>query len=251
MKIGKKLEEKIHLIVEDVIKSFIGEPLSNDELMEYGRLRPYQTGLKTDIYIDDGLAYRRNGHPLWVYVVNNYNGDATKLIKIPVFGTESSKIYGKLNISRDDFMEIVKWVSKYRKALSDYADEKIEREDFYDIIGYKPALSESKTPINEMSILRAKKTNLPTDIWVDEGCVTKHGPRIKFKTSNEQRNSHDYSTMTISDNPQVFFLPKNCILDAEDIEKIRQFVIVNKDGLILLLSGVIDLDTFIASMSKI
>ena len=53
-------------------------------MIEYTRMWPEITGLKVDLYIDDGGAHIRNGHPVWVYVVNNYNGDTDDVIKVPM-----------------------------------------------------------------------------------------------------------------------------------------------------------------------
>ena len=67
-------ESELKDIVKSLTKRTIRESglLRGDELMEYARLGKEYTGLDMDIFVDDGGAYKRYGHQLWIYVRNGY-----------------------------------------------------------------------------------------------------------------------------------------------------------------------------------
>ena len=73
-----------------------------------------------------------------------------------------------------------------------------------------------------------KYTNLPVDIWMGPKEAA-HGPRIKFQANKNQRTTKEYSSMTISDSPQIENPPKKFDIDKKTIDLISAFVVANKD----------------------
>ena len=112
---------------EDVIKE---NGLSkDDELMEYARLTKQNTGLDVDIFVDDGGAYKRYGHPLRVYIRNGYT-DSDPVFHIEVSDKPSApKI--QYNIQETDLEAILAFISRNADLLRLFADEEIEHLDFY------------------------------------------------------------------------------------------------------------------------
>ena len=133
--IVKPNEGELKSIIEKgIIDNFNeAEMLISDDLMEYARLRKQNTGIDIDIFVDDGGAYRRYGHPLWIYVRNGYSNTA------PVFPIMVSKkpylprsiSQRKLNIKQIDLDAVLIFVSQNASLLKKFADEEIEHEEFY------------------------------------------------------------------------------------------------------------------------
>ena len=112
-------------------------------------------------------------------------------------------------------------------------------------------IREQKEILSEMSLLRSKDTNLPTDIWVDEGeTFHGHAPRIKFRASNDQSTTWEFSTITLEEEPIIKNLPKKCSLKGKEIRRIQEFVKNNRELLIRLAYNDIDLDDFKKEMIK-
>lgn len=103
--------------------------LKDDELMEYARLTKSKTGLNVDIFVDDGGAYKRYGHPLWVYVRNGFT-DSDPVFPIKVSRRPSAPQI-QYNLNRIDLEAALSFISQNAKLLKLFADEKIEHLDFY------------------------------------------------------------------------------------------------------------------------
>lgn len=102
-------------------------------------------------------------------------------------------------------------------------------------------LLHDKFPINEMSNYKGKKYNLPVNIWVDGPRALKHGKRIKFQNNySEKFDETDLFTLTISDEPQLGKTFKKIKVKNKDIEKLKQWVILNKNVLLQFANGDID-----------
>ena len=86
--------------------------------------------------------------------------------------------------------------------------------------------------LNEMATLYPKVSGLPTILWIDEGTNPQHGMRIKFKASDEQTNTRQFTSMSISQNPQIFNLPKKCSLSSKALQRITDFVKANEINLL-------------------
>lgn len=225
-----------------------------DELMEYSLIKPKFSGLNVDIYVDDGGAYIRHEHPLWVYFRNGYSKTDNVL---PISVENNPKILVndyKLNISKTDFDSIRYFVQSNINLLFSFADGKISHEVFFRSMKIPSlSLTEGKIMLQEMATIKSKDSGLPVDIWVDEDNLFQgHAPRIKFRASKEQHTTRDFSTMTIGDEPQVLNLPQRTDIDNKSIELVKLFVLYNKDLLLELIQGKIDYHTdFLSQMIKI
>jgi hypothetical protein len=111
------------------------------------------------------------------------------------------------------------------------------KESFVEIPWLQPLEEDSQEDFFfEMATIRKIDSGLPANIWVDDSASYKkggHGKRIKFQPNKSDRpNTRGVmSTMTISDDPKVIAGHKKIELSSKEIEKIRQFVIVNKKSL--------------------
>ena len=103
--------------------------------------------------------------------------------------------------------------------------------------------------MTEMSTLRKEDTNLPMDIWVDEGATYQgHAPRLKFRASREQRTTREFSSMSLTNPPKIENFPNNSPLRKKDIEKLECFVIKNLDLLLKLAKDEIDFAEFLPKL---
>ena len=98
--------------------------LRDDELMEYARLSKRNTGLDIDIFVDDGGAYKRYHHPLWVYVRNGYS-DTNPIFHIEVSSTPCAPEI-TYNLRETDLNAVLVFISKNADLLKSFADEEIE-----------------------------------------------------------------------------------------------------------------------------
>lgn len=253
-KVIKLNESELKNIIRKVTIDTLNEEemLNNDDLMEYARLRKQNTGLDMDIFVDDGGAYRRYGHPLWVYVRNGYSNTD------PVFPIMVSKkpylprsiSQRKLKIKQIDIDAVLIFISQNASLLKKFADEEIEHEDFYN--NCKPVIYSFKSStLEEMATLRPQVSGLPTVIWIDEGSSPQHGPRIKFQASKEQTQTRTFTTMTISQTPEIIHPPKKYDLSNKEIERIVQFVQANEEYLLLVADGKMTYQEFLKVMVKV
>lgn len=225
------------LLIEDYRLAY------NDEIMDYLWLKPQRTGLNVDVFVDDGFSYKRNSHPLLLFVRNGYDRTANDFIPITI--SQTPKIIDnniELNISYNEISEVIEFIQHNLKIIYSLANDKISIADFWKRLKpYKGRILESQDIIEEMSRLRAQDSNLPMDIWVDEGVGYRgHAPRIKFKASNEQRTTNEYSTMILSNPPQIENMPKDSFLRKRDIDILKNFVVSNLELLLQLYKGEID-----------
>lgn len=246
----KITEDELQEIILDTINE--SGLLADDELMEYARLRKNNTGLNMDIFVDDGGAYKRYGHPLWVYVRNGYSNTDTVF---PIIVSKKPSLpqnfsQKKLNIKKIDLKAVLIFISQNAALLKMFANEEIEHEDFYNKC--KPVIYSFATPLlNEMATLRPKVSGLPTVIWIDEGTNPKHGPRIKFQASKEQSQTRNFTTMTISQTPEIKYLPKKIDLSVRELERIIDFVKANEESLLLVADGEMTYQDFLKNMIRV
>lgn len=104
-----------------------------DELIEYAKLTPEQTGLPVTIYVDDGGAYIRNKHQLWVLIQNNYNNKSDVFPIIIEYKKEQIE-YKEIKISKNDLNNILKFITNNKNLLIDLANDKISHINFYNKI---------------------------------------------------------------------------------------------------------------------
>lgn len=233
-------------ITEDQLKRII-----EDDLFEYAWLGKRYTGLDVDVFVDDGGAYKRYGHPLWVYVRDGYDENA------PAFHIEVSetpkppKVY---NIRKIDMDATLTFISLNAELLKSFADGDIEHEEFYESckpVIYSYNTVDSRGYINEMSTLKPEQSGLPTVVWIDEGTSPQHGPRIKFRVSKEQATTRQFTTMSISQFPEIKHLPKKRDLSNRDIHKIKEFVKANEKLLLMVCGRRMTYQDFLKQMVKV
>lgn len=103
----------------------------HDGLLEFCRLRPSDTGLSVEIFLDDGGAYKRNNHPLQVYVQNDY-GNVANVLPIEVDASSLNTLSPpNIGISLDDYQEVLGFISKNKDLIKQLADGQVDHLDFY------------------------------------------------------------------------------------------------------------------------
>ena len=154
-KVIRLTEDELHKIVKNATMRVINENdlLRNatsigDELMEYARLGRKYTGLDFDVFVDDGGAYKRNGHNLWVYIRNGYT-DSDPFFHIDVSSKPSAPPID-YNISKTELDAVLIFVSQNEKLLKSFADEKIGHLEFYELC--KPVICDNDRPHQEVSL---------------------------------------------------------------------------------------------------
>lgn len=213
------------------------------ELLEYKRVDPEDSGLKTTLWLDDGSSYIVHNHPLWVYMEDEEVGHI-----IPISVCENPQIMLP-GFEKKDIREVKRFILNNIKNIIKLANEEIFSLDLIDVF-HEDVINESYNIL--FSKIPSKVTGLPTEIWVDEGNHPQHGKRIKFRASKEQQTTKEYSTITIADEPMVLNLPKKGCISNDKINLIKKFVYYNKELLADLSDGKIKLkNDFIKKMIKI
>lgn len=248
-----ELRQKVEYIVRETLKNKINKQNCieesyhlNDieEIMEYMWLKPQHTGLDVDIFVDDGGSYKLHNHKLVLLVRNGYSKKCDEFIPISI--CENPRIMDNditIQIDNNSLFSVFKFIQTNLKYLVALSNRRISQEEFIKYIKKNISINES-SQLNEMSLLRKTETNLPMDIWVDEGATfLGHAPRLKFRASNEQKTTREFSSMTLTDPPMVINLPDNTNLKSKEIDKLKLFVLANLDNLIKLANGEIDLTT--------
>lgn len=248
----KITKSELKNIVQNVIEDYYN-PIKykniefQDDLIEYLLLSPKETGLKVNIWIDSGGAFKLNEHPILSFFVDSYDiNNLTDVIPIDMKSLDKSIMFvpEDLNINIEDYLDIIKYLKLNQKIITDVAEQKITLLEFYQS-------DKVVNILNEMPVLDPKVSFLPTTLWLDNGTHPQHGPRIKFKASNEQKISKNFSTMTISDEPVIQHLPKQCFLNNKQLNKIKEFVIINKEVLLALARNEINLREFFNKMHRV
>lgn len=254
------IKDKIQKIVRAAINEVLNEALtykmqSTDELMEYAWIKPNVSNLKLDIFVDDGFAYQRGRHPLILFARNGYNKSCDTFIPITIC-SEPRIIDQDMDIfvNFEDIYAIQDFIELNYHLLVQLADEKISLNDFVTNLNtnYSQVVVAESFLLTEMATLRSQDSGLPVDIWLDEGSTYNgHAPRIKFRANNDQRTTREFSSMIISDSPTIENMERT-ILRKKEIDKIKKFVLENKNLLLALCNGSIDYRTdFLPNMHKI
>ena len=238
-------------IIREEIQKYLNNTTSYNiedinEINEYMWLKPNITNIDVDIFVDDGGSYLRHNHELLLLARNGYGKEVSNFIPFSI--TNKPRVlddYMDFNISYDVIFAIQDFIQDNLYSLKALANEEITQEIFvkninkvnYDL----RFVDESRSLISEMATLRSSESHLPIDIWLDEGATFQgHAPRIKFRASNEQRTTREFSSMLIAPGTTIENFPENSPLRKKDIDKIKNFVINNMENLLKLANGKID-----------
>lgn len=250
---GKRIikinEEHIKNIVAETISNYINKNYSlndDDELMEYMWLRPNNTNLNVDIFVDDGGSYKRHNHSLLLLARNGYDKSVNEFISFSI--SENPIILNPeidYNISYNDIFAVQDFIIANISNLIALADENISQQEFVSQLRIPSyVVAERKELLSEMATLRMKDSNLPMDVWLDEGATyVGHAPRLKFRASNDQKTTREFSSMLLTNPPTIENMPENSPLKKKDIKKLENFVISNLDLLLKLANGEIQYTT--------
>ena len=242
-----KIKESIFCnIVKESIEKVILENFmltDSDKLMEYFWLKPNITNLNVDIFVDDGGAYERYGHQLLLYIRNGYNTNINEFIAMSV--DEMPRILNDeidYKINYNDIFDIQDFIQNNLYDLFRLANKQITHKEFLsNLKTERYAIAENRILLYEMATLRTEESKLPMDIWLDEGATYNgHAPRLKFRASNEQRTTREFSSMLLTNPPTIENFPKNSPIKSKDIKKLEMFVINNLENLLKLSKGEID-----------
>lgn len=241
-------ESDLRHIVENAVNKIISEykMMDIDELMEYMWLRPSDTGLRLDVFVDDGGSYLRNNHPLLVFIRNGYAKSDNEFIPMSV--EDKPRVLDDdmdFYVSYNDIFEVQDFIQNNRELLIKLANNEMKQFDFKREIKPQKGImvAEQRQSLKEMATLKATDSGLPMDIWLDEGATYMgHAPRIKFKASNEQRTTREFSSMLLTKDATVENFPSNSPIRKKDMEKLKTFVIDNLDLLLDLANGKIKYD---------
>lgn len=103
----------------------------------------------------------------------------------------------------------------------------------------------------EMANLHPRDTGLPVIVWADSNRQMKHGLRIQFQNSySDKTDSSSLVPMTISEDPQIPVQVKLRISKA-DLQKVQQWVILNKDLLAAYAEEKITTKDFVNSLKTL
>lgn len=238
-------EEQFKRIVEsEVTVESVGYHMSDsEEIMEYMWLRPQMTGLNLDIFVDDGGAYKRHGHVPLLLVRNGYGRECSDFIPFEI--SASAKVLdtsAEYHITYTDIFAVQDFIKTNVRALMDLADSRISHAEFLKKVRVPSyVMLENAEILAEMVTLRASDSDLPMDVWLDEGATYHgHAPRLKFRASSEQRTTREFSLMLLTNPPVIENFSEDSPLKKKDIEKLKMFVIKNLEQLLKLANGEID-----------
>ena len=238
----------INMVTEAVIKILEEKCtlIDIDELMEYMWLKPKITGLNVDIFVDDCGSYERYNHPLLLWARNGYDRSVSEFI--PFLISNKPIILNtdiEYHITYNDIFAIQDFIQYNLSNLIKLPSDLISQIDFVKSIKVPNySIQENVDIINETSTLKAKDSGLPMDLWLDEGGnYIGHAPRLKFRASNEQRTTREFSSMLLTNPPTIENFPKDSPLKKKDLDKLRKFVVDNLDLLLKLFNNEIDYAT--------
>ena len=111
---------------------------------------------------------------------------------------------------------------------------------------------EDKFAIQEMANFKGDEFNLPVNIWIDGPREMKHGKRIKIQ-NNYSTNfmTGDLISITISNEPKIGKTFNKIKIKSKDIEKIKQWIIQNKDILEQYVDGNISTKELIVQLKPL
>lgn len=113
-----------------------------------------------------------------------------------------------------------------------------------------------KKTLNEMPNFKKSRTGLAMNLWIEQKRnAHNNSPRIKFcRTTDEIKgnSTRDYIPISVSDDPKI--LVKNHLkitLTQEQFDKLRRWIVANKQPLLKFYNKEIDLPTLVISIVKV
>jgi len=256
---GKKdfnriIRETISRCLSNYVKENVEYKLQSvDELYGYMWLKPNITNIDVDMFVDDGGAYIRDEHVPLLFIRNGRGRYVSEFI--PVSISQTPEILDNsidIVISNEVISQVFDFIRINFSILIEMSNGNLNADKFVSSLITPTLMRKGECLIKEMSTLKKSESNLPMDIWIDEGgCYMGYAPRIKFRASKEQRYTRDFSSMLLTNPPTIENLPHNSDIRTKDIEMLKQFVIANLDLLLKLANGEIDYRTqFLPNMKK-
>ncbi len=103
--------------------------------------------------------------------------------------------------------------------------------------------------LQELATLRKKDSKLPVNLYIDDSISYKrgrHSKRVKFQTNhgNKPNTRGSFSSMTLDGKVVEKTLPSHLEISQKDLDKIRNFVLNNKDCLSLIADFELEYDYF-------
>ena len=105
---------------------------ATDCLIEYARLNTQLTRLPVEIFVDDGGAYQRNEHDLWVYVRDGY-GDEHQYARILV-SAQPTALDTPQRVTPTDLQSVLQFVKRHAVTLQRLANGEIDHNEFYHLL---------------------------------------------------------------------------------------------------------------------
>lgn len=107
---------------------------SLEELMEYMWLRPTETNLKVDMFVDDGGSYHRHGHELLLWVRNSYDPNVDEFVPFSVSLPPQLLSDMEIRISSEDVVCVQQFIISNLDLLQALADRQISQPSFVEAI---------------------------------------------------------------------------------------------------------------------
>ena len=111
---------------------WLKQHLATDSFMEYARLGTDMTGLKVEIFVDDGGAYLRNQHSLWAYARDGYYNQH-EYVRI-VVSDPPNVLDQPRHIATADLNKTVEFIKHHAALLHRLANGDLTHQEFYPII---------------------------------------------------------------------------------------------------------------------
>jgi len=255
---------------------------NSEEMWQYERISPKESGLSVDIFVDDDASYQSHNHPQWIYFRNSYNSESCDYVPILISKEPEIPLQNhRLNISLDDLRKIKQYIVQNYHALLQMADRETER--LYPIQETNNHLSEMATlhthegvvreSLNEHSTLwdyfdnfqdykkqnkeelweyltiETYKAKLPVSIYVDDSSSyrRRNHPMWLYFRAFYKRNI--FLPMSIGDNPTISIKNPKMGISESDLMKIKKFIVLNKDILMQLANEEINDIEFLDAMN--
>ena len=101
-----------------------------EELIEYIWLRPIETNLNVDVFVDDGGSYIRHGHELLLLARNGYDQCVNEFVPFSVSQTPQVLSDKEIHISSEDIVCVQQFISTNLQLLQALADRQISQQAF-------------------------------------------------------------------------------------------------------------------------